>query len=213
MFYKGGEVISDQFVHFIIIQRYSPIIAMIWFQNKRRYFLGSFPKRGGGVPYSQNVMIFYRSRLNSPTSFYFFLMLPNIWSRQHSLHCLNKSWNNQSSLNRNLLILWKLTSKSYLFSMPSFRHCTFPTQLASKGIGRRCTCFVSGTYSWYFQKIANMDFSLKYLKTLHVFWQFVCCKFCNASLGRSGSGYWYRERAGRDIVLLLVWFGERFDCS
>ena len=96
-------------------------------------------------------------------------MLPNIWSRQHSLHCLNKSWNNQSSLNRNLLILWKLTSKSYLFSMPSFRHCTFPTQLASKGIGRRCTCFVSGTYSWYFQKIINMDFSRKYLKTQHNF--------------------------------------------
>ena len=48
MFYKGGEVISDQFVHFIIIQRYSPIIAMIRFKNKIRYFLGSFPKRGGG---------------------------------------------------------------------------------------------------------------------------------------------------------------------
>ena len=182
------------------------------FKIKDGIFWEVFPK-GGGVPYSQNVMIFYRSRLNSPTSFYFFLMLPNIWSRQHSLHCLNKSWNNQSSLNRNLLILWKLISKSYFFSKPSFRHCTFPIQLASKGIGRRFTCFVSGTYSWYFQKIANMDFSRKYLKTLHVFWQFVCCKFCNASLGRSGSGYWYRERAGRDIVLLLVWFGDRFDCS
>ena len=56
MFYKGGEVISDQFVHFIIIQRYSPIIAMIWFQNKIRYFLGSFPKRGGGssIPKSRS---------------------------------------------------------------------------------------------------------------------------------------------------------------
>ena len=51
MFYKGGEVISDQFVHFIIIQRYSLIIAMIRFKNKIRYFLGSFPKRGeGGSP-------------------------------------------------------------------------------------------------------------------------------------------------------------------
>ena len=53
--YNGGEVISDQFVHFIIIQRYSLIIAMIWFKNKIRYFLGSFPKRGGSpIPKSRS---------------------------------------------------------------------------------------------------------------------------------------------------------------
>merc|ERR1712240_895042 len=55
MFYKGGEVISDQFVHFIIIQRYSLIIAMIRFKNKIRYFLGSFPKRGEGGPLFPNL--------------------------------------------------------------------------------------------------------------------------------------------------------------
>ena len=55
MFYKGGEVISDQFVHFIIILRYSLIIAMIRFKNKIRYFLGSFPKRGEGGPLIPNL--------------------------------------------------------------------------------------------------------------------------------------------------------------
>ena len=55
MFYKGGEVISDQFAHFIIIQRYSLIMAMIRFENKIRYFWEVFPKGGRGGPLFPNL--------------------------------------------------------------------------------------------------------------------------------------------------------------
>ena len=56
MFYKGGVVISDQFVHFIIIQRYSTIVAMIRC-NKNTAFFGNFFKGGGSPPYWESSQI------------------------------------------------------------------------------------------------------------------------------------------------------------
>ena len=61
MFYKGGEVISDQFEHFIIIQRWHPLSP--WSDVKIKYGIFSeFSQNGGGgFPYSENFLIFYRS--------------------------------------------------------------------------------------------------------------------------------------------------------
>ena len=40
MFYKDGMATFDKFVHLIIIQRCSTIVAMILCQNKIRYYCG-----------------------------------------------------------------------------------------------------------------------------------------------------------------------------
>ena len=58
MFYKGGEVISDQFEHFIIIQRWHPLSP--WSDAKIKYgiFL-TLSENGGGVNPCQKTLWFF----------------------------------------------------------------------------------------------------------------------------------------------------------